>query len=371
MSHRSAEAGVDPRKRYSDAYGPPRRQCMATYPLTERAIVLRPEDDVAIAKKELAAGTVLEDGPARIEVRADIKPGHKVARHAVRRGDPVRRYGQVIGFATQDIAVGDHVHTQNVDIGELSADRYEVGVDVTPVSFYPPDQMRYFDGYQRDDGRVGTRNYVAIISGVNCSASVSQFVKEKFRDVQRDFPNVDGVLAITHKSGCGTKLFGEDHLALQRVLAGYAKHPNVAAYIVIGLGCEVNQAAVMVDKQRMSLPGHPERKPFLVNIQEAGGIRKTIERATVEVTKLLPIANEAKRTKQPVSELSLATNCGGSDGNSGITANPALGWAVDELVRYGGTGVLAETPEIYGAEHLLIRRAINEGVAKKLIDRYK
>jgi altronate hydrolase len=314
---------------------------------------------------------VLQDAPGPIEVRADIKPGHKVARHAVRQGQPVRRYGQVIGFATQDIAVGDHVHTHNLDIGELSADRYEVGVDVTPVAFYPPDQMRYFEGFKREDGRVGTRNYVAIISGVNCSASVSQFVKEKFRDVQQDFPNVDGVLAITHKSGCGTKLFGEDHMALQRVLAGYAKHPNVAAYIVIGLGCEVNQAAVMIDRQKMSLPGHAERKPFLVNIQEAGGIRKTVERAAIEVAKLLPIANAAQRTKQPVSELTLATNCGGSDGNSGITANPALGWAVDELVRYGGTGVLAETPEIYGAEHLLIRRAVNEGVAKKLIDRYK
>ena len=141
---------------------------MPSYPLTERAIVLRPEDDVAIARRELPAGTVLEDGATRIEARADIKPGHKIARHAVRRGDPVRRYGQVIGFATQDIAVGDHVHTQNLDIGELSADRYQVGVDVTPVDFYPPDQMRYFDGYKREDGRVGTRNYVAIISGVNC-----------------------------------------------------------------------------------------------------------------------------------------------------------------------------------------------------------
>ena len=274
---------------------------MSTIPLTERAILLRAEDDVAIAKKELTAGTVLEDGAARIEVRADIKPGHKVARHAVRRGAPVRRYGQVIGFATQDIEVGDHVHSHNLDIGELSEDRYQVGVDVTPVAFHPPEQMRHFDGYRREDGRVGTRNYVAIISGVNCSASVSQFVKDKFRDVTRDFPNVDGVIAITHKSGCGTKLFGEDHLALQRVLAGYAKHPNVAAYILIGLGCEVNQAAVMVERQRMAAPGHPERKPFLVNIQEAGGIRKTVERAAAEVAKLLPIANAARRTKQPVS----------------------------------------------------------------------
>src|SRR5258708_1361709 len=345
---------------------------MATiHKLTDRAIVLKPEDDVAVAKAPLDKGAVFEDGAARIEAREDVKPGHKIARRDVRRGQPVRRYGQVIGFATQDIAVGEHVHTHNLDIGELSADRYEVGVDVRPVDFYPGDKMRYFEGYQREDGRGGTRNCVAIISGVNCSASVSQFVKDKFRDVQRDFPNVDGVLAITHKSGCGTKLFGEDHLALQRVLAGYAKHPNVAAYILIGLGCEVNQAAVMVERQRMAAPGHPERKPFIVNIQEAGGVRKTVEHAAAEVRKLLPVVNEARRTKQPVSELVLATNCGGSDANSGMTANPALGWAVDELVRHGGTGLLAETPEIYGAEHLLIRRAINEGVPTKLIDRYK
>ncbi|PYO55933.1 MAG: galactonate dehydratase, partial [Candidatus Rokuibacteriota bacterium] len=343
---------------------------MTTQAITDLAIILKPEDDVAIAKREIPAGTVLDDAGGRIEARQDIRPGHKVARRARRSGDEVRRYGQVIGFATRDIAAGDHVHTQNLAVGELQRE-YEIGTDVRPVDYYPPDRMRSFDGYQREDGRVGTRNYVAIISGVNCSASVSQFVKDKFRDVSREYANIDGVLAITHKSGCGTKLFGEDHMALQRVLAGYAKHPNVAAYILIGLGCEVNQAAVMVDKQRMAAPGHPERKPLIVNIQEAGGIRKTVERAVAEVAKLLPMANEARRTKQPISELVLATNCGGSDGNSGITANPALGWAVDELVRYGGTGVLAETPEIYGAEHLLIRRAINEGVAKKLIDRYK
>jgi altronate hydrolase len=343
---------------------------MATWALTDRAIVLKSEDDVAVARAPLEPGTVLEDDGARIEVRQEIRPGHKVARRAVARGGVVRRYGQVIGFATRDIAVGEHVHTHNLDIGELGRDRYQVGVDVRPVDFYPPAQMRYFDGYRREDGRVGTRNYVAVVSGVNCSASVSQFVKERFRDVRRDYPNIDGVLAITHKSGCGTKLFGEDHLALQRVLAGYAKHPNVAAYILIGLGCEVNQAAVMVERQKMSAPGHPERRPFLVNIQEAGGIRKTVETAVAEVARLLPIANDVRRTRQPVSEICLATNCGGSDANSGMTANPALGWAVDELVRYGGTGVLAETPEIYGAEHLLVRRAISEGVAKKLLDRY-
>jgi altronate hydrolase len=343
---------------------------MATHVISDVAIVLKPEDDVAIAKREIPAGTVLEDAGARVEVRQDIRPGHKVARRARRPGDEVRRYGQVIGFATRDIAVGDHVHTENLGIGALHR-QYEIGTDVRPVDYHPSERMRFFDGYRREDGRVGTRNYVAIISGVNCSASVSQFVKDRFRDVQKEYPHIDGVLAITHKSGCGTRLFGEDHMALQRVLAGYAKHPNVAAYILVGLGCEVNQAAVMVDRQRMAVPGYPERRPFVINIQEAGGIRRTVERAAAEVARLLPVANDARRTKQPISELVLATNCGGSDGNSGITANPALGWAVDELVRYGGTGVLAETPEIYGAEHLLIRRAVSEAVAKKLIDRYK
>jgi altronate hydrolase len=234
---------------------------MATFAIKDVAIVLNPGDDVAIAKREIPAGSVIEDAGGRIEVRQDIRPGHKVARHARATGEEVRRYGQVIGFATADIAVGDHVHTQNLAVGDLHRE-YEVGTDVRPVDFYPPGQMRYFDGYLREDGRVGTRNYVAIISGVNCSASVSQFVKDRFRDVSRDYPNIDGVLAITHKSGCGTELFGEDHMALQRVLAGYAKHPNIAAYILVGLGCEVNQAAVMVDKQRMAAPGIRSASPW-------------------------------------------------------------------------------------------------------------
>jgi altronate hydrolase len=343
---------------------------MFQYPLTERCIVLRPEDDVAVVKKELFQGMILEDGLSRVEVRQDVRPGHKVARRAIKKGEVIRKYGQPIGFATEDIAPGEHVHSHNLGIGELSQ-RYEVGVDVRPIDYYPPEKMRYFEGYKREDGRVGTRNYVAIISAVNCSASVSQFVKDKFRDVQKDYPNVDGVLAFTHKTGCGQKIFSEDHFALQRVLAGYAKHPNIAAYIILGLGCEVNQAMEMVERQKMAARGYPERRPVVLNIQEMGGIRKTVERAAAEVAKLLPMASEAKRTKQPISELVLATNCGGSDGNSGITANPALGWAVDELVRYGGTGVLAETPEIYGAEHLLIRRAVSNAVAQKLLDRYK
>jgi altronate hydrolase len=343
---------------------------MATHALTEKAVVLRPEDDVAIAKSELPAGQVLEDGPARIVVRVDVRPGHKVARRAVRAGEPVRRYGQVIGFATVDIQPGDHVHTHNLAFG-TSARTYEFGPDVRPVEFYPPERMRTFDGFKRADGPVGTRNYLAIVSTVNCSASVSRFVQERFAHVSRDYPMVDGVIAVTHKSGCGVRQFGEDHELLQRVLAGYARHPNVAAYVVIGLGCEVNQAPVMIERQRLSLPLRRDGRPPVITIQDSGGVGKAVEQAAGEVAKLLPLANEARRTPQPVSELVLATNCGGSDGNSGITANPALGWAVDELVRYGGTGVLAETPEIYGAEHLLIRRAIRPEVGQKLIERYK
>jgi altronate hydrolase len=338
--------------------------------LAQSAIVLRPEDDVAIAKRELCKGALYRDGDKVLELVCDVPQGHKLARRRIASGDPVRRYGQVIGVATQDIEAGEHVHTHNL-VFATRKEGYEFCVDVRPVDFYPPEQMRTFEGYKRANGKVGTRNYVAIVSTVNCSASVSQFVKQRFADVQKEYPNVDGVIAITHKSGCAMQHSGEDHRALERVLAGYAKHANVAAYVVIGLGCEVNQAAQMVERQKMTMPLRVDGKPPVVTIQESGGVRKAVARAVDEVARLLPMANDVKRTPQPVSEIMLATNCGGSDSYSGITANPALGWAVDELVRYGGTGVLAETPETYGAEQLLVRRAVTPEVAQKLLERYK
>jgi altronate hydrolase len=303
-----------------------------------------------------------------LTVREAIRAGHKLARRAVAAGAPVRRYGQVIGFAEGAIAAGDFVHVHNLRIGDL-AQRYEVGKDVRPVDFYPPAQMRFFDGFRRPDGRVGTRNYIAVLATVNCSASVSQFVRERFRDVKLTYPNVDGVIALTHKSGCGQVLNSEDHHLLERVMAGYARHPNVAAYIIIGLGCEVNQAAPLIERHQLSLMDDPAQRPVVITIQESGGVRKAVEAAVAAVARLLPQANDARRTPQPVSDLVLATNCGGSDGNSGITANPALGWAVDELVRHGGTGVLAETTEIYGAEQVLIARARSPEVANKLLAR--
>jgi altronate hydrolase len=334
----------------------------------EQALLLHPSDDVLVAKVDLEAGSTLRLSSASVELRQAVKAGHKVARRDIATGATVRRYGQVIGFATTDIAAGDHVHLHNLGLGS-AVDHYEVGVDVAPVAFYPPSEMRYFEGFKRADGRVGTRNYVAIVSTVNCSASVSQFVRERFKDVQREYPNIDGVIALTHKSGCGQVLDGEDHRALERVLAGYARHPNVAAYIVIGLGCEVNQAPVLVERHHLSLLNRGGEAAPVISIQQEGGVRKAVEAGVQAVARLLPRANEARRTPQPLSDLVLATNCGGSDGASGITANPALGWALDELVRYGGTGVLAETTEIYGAEHLLIRRAKSEAVAQKLLSR--
>ncbi|WP_394828568.1 UxaA family hydrolase [Pendulispora albinea] len=346
-------------------------------------IKLHPRDDVVIAKEPLARGTVIETDDGPVPLAHTIGAGHKVAIRARAIGEPVHRYGQVIGVCTARIEPGEHVHVHNLRaVGVGAAGGGEMGGRRFPLAAPPERQrggagssgpsaaeaMRYFEGYLRADGRVGTRNYVAVFSTVNCSASVSHLMRDRFRDVARDYPNVDGVIALTHKGGCGHVAGGDDHDTLERVFAGYAHHPNIAAYIVIGLGCEVAQAGPMVERHRLSLLA-TNRAPPIIGIQYEGGTRKAIEAAVAAVSRLLPFANEARRTKRPASDLILATNCGGSDGYSGITANPALGAAVDELVRLGGTGVLAETPEIFGAEHLLMARATNDAVARKLAER--
>jgi len=327
---------------------------------------LHPHDDVVIAKVPLAAGTVVETERGPVRLAHDVGAGHKLAFRARAAGESIHRYGQVIGVATAAIAPGEHVHTHNLARAEVSQD-YDVGCDARPVVPYPPEAMRHFDGFLRPDGRVGTRNYIAIISTVNCSASVSRFVKERFRDVTRDHPAIDGVIALTHRGGCGHIANGDDHRSLERVLAGYASHPNVAACVLVGLGCEVIQPVQLIGRQ--GLAAGKGGAPPVVVIQEAGGVRKAVEATVAEVERLLPAAAAARRTRQPLSELVLGTNCGGSDGYSGITANPALGWAVDELVRYGGAAVLGETTEIYGAEQLLVRRAVSPEVAQRLLDR--
>ena len=302
-----------------------------------------------------------------MRITQSIGAGPKIALTEIPDGGAVKKYGQIIGFAQGRIDPGAHVHTHNLVMKDFGRD-YQFCVDVRPVEFHPPEKMRYFQGYARSGGRAGTRNYVAVISSVNCSASVSHYVRDRFRTeaFQRDFPNVDGVIAFTHKAGCAMDP-GQPQQLLQRVLAGMARHPNISGYVMIGLGCESNQVDAIRREYQLDQQPAGQPTPEFMTIQAAGGVRKTVEAGVKAVTKLLQRANEFRRTSQPISKLILAENCGGSDGSSGITANPALGVASDELVRFGGTAVLAETPEIYGAEHLLTRRAVSRAVGEKLV----
>jgi altronate hydrolase len=341
------------------------------YELKQKAIILKPEaDDVAVLMEALPAGTVLEYERKAIRLRQDTPQGHKIALKAIKKDDAVKKYGQIIGYATTDIEVGDHVHVHNMGVKYLTK-QYEYATNAKPVDYYSESEMRYFMGFKREDGRVGTRNYIALISSVNCSSYTTKAIAHKFKDISRDYPNVDGVIALTHQGGCGSTLNGEGYHTFQRALANFAKHPNVAAYVIIGLGCEVNQPLALIENQGLIQIGVNGENvlPKVLSIQDEGGIQKTIDAGVQAVLELLPKANAYKRTKQPVSEIMLGTKCGGSDANSGMTANPALGIALDEIVRYGGTGILAETPEMYGAEHLLMKRARSVEVAKKLEER--
>src|SRR5947209_6312115 len=337
---------------------PPRSGSAA---LNEVAVHLHPEDQVAVARVALAPGLALTLPDGTVVVRRSIPPGHKVALVDVATGDPVRRYGQVIGFATTPIRAGDHVHSHNLSVGSLTH-AYAFGVDARPVELVPEEE-RTFAGYRRDGGRAGTRNYLAVISSVNCSASVSRYVADRFRgDALGSFPHVDGVIALTHKGGCGAHYGGAEVDLLQRTLAGFARHPNIAGYVLIGLGCEVNQIPDMIESQGLDVE-------HTLVIQEEGGLVETVEAGVRAVSALLPAAEACRREALPASALKVALQCGGSDAWSGVTANPALGYAVDLLVAQGATGVLAETTEVYGAEHLLTRRAVSEEVGRKLLER--
>ena len=329
---------------------------------------MHPEDSVAIAKRPIPEGTELPGAPSPLRANQTIPPGHKICIQPVANGDPVKRYGQTIGFADGDIPVGDHVHVHNVELGAFNRD-YAYCTDAGKVDHYSDDQLRTFQGFARPGNRAGTRNYIAVISSVNCSASVSRYIAERFTAdmLQRDFPNVDGVIAFKHTSGCANDP-GEPTFVLQRVLAGIARHPNIGGYLLVGLGCEVNQVQAIVKNEHLDAPREGEQAPIAMDIQTLGGIRKTVEAGVKAVADLLPRANDVVRSEQPLAKLALAMNCGGSDGNSGITANPALGVASDEIVRHHGISVLGETTEVYGAEHLLTRRAVSREVGEKLVD---
>ena len=329
---------------------------------------LHPRDNVGVMRRPVPAGAELVRGSHSLITGAAIPEHHKVALDGIPAGGVVVKYGHVIGFATQAIYPGDHVHSHNLEMRafDRAADPL---ADTNPVAARDTGSALTFPGFARPDGRVGTRNYVAILSSVNCSASVSKYVAQRYTaDVLRDrFPGVDGVIALTHKGGCCMQP-GQPADMLKRVITGFARHPNVFGYILIGLGCEGNQVNQLVSEHRLNVLQPGESEPAFMTIQEVGGTRQTVEHAARAVEVLLEQANDATRTPQPLSKLVLAEQCGGSDANSGITANPAVGVAGDELIRHGGTAVLAETPEVYGAEHLLTARAVNEAVAAKLMN---
>ncbi len=328
-------------------------------------IRLNPNDNVVVARHRIAAGTELAREGVRTLV--DIPAGHKIATRPIPRGEAVRKYGQIIGFASADIAPGEHVHTHNVEMRDFARD-YAFGADVRPTAYVPEPERRTFMGYRRANGKVGTRNYIGVLSTVNCSASVCRFVQQSFpKEVLAQYPGVDGIVALTHATGCGMADRGDGMKALQRTLWGYARHPNLAGVVMIGLGCEVNQIEFLLEAYGIT------RGPLFrtMTMQETGGTRKTVDRAVGLIREMLPEAAKAVREPVPASELVLALQCGGSDAYSGISANPALGHAADLLVAQGGTAILSETPEIYGAEHLLTRRAVSREVGEKLIERIR
>jgi altronate hydrolase len=353
---------------------------MSAAALTEFAVHLSPRDNIAIARRLIPAGTAIAFDGATITVPTAVRLGHKFAVRPVPEGDPIHKYGQVIGFAGRPVRPGEHVHTHNVVLGKVEKDYAHASQIPAPMP--PPAEHRTFQGYDRGPGkpdhqRYGTRNYIAIISTVNCSAATSKYIAERVRakGLLDAYPNIDGVVPIVHKHGCAMAYGGEDHKQLDRTLAGFANHPNVAAYILVGLGCETGQATHLIENEHLDLiqlgGQSAKRPPLVLSIQEIGGIGKTVDAGVEAIASILPRVNDVRRTTISAKHLILGTNCGGSDGNSGVTANPALGFTSDLVVQQGGTSVLAETPEIYGAEHLLTRRAVSKAVGEKLVERIK
>lgn len=335
-------------------------------PLDAKALVilLNPVDDVAVARCRIAKGE--PTGLSGIVARQLIPRGHKIALRPMSPGTELRKFGQVIGVAIREIAAGDHVHLHNLAMTDSSV-RHQFAVETDETGMLPDADCRTFMGFDRGAGGVGTRNFIGIVTTVNCSATVSRYVADHFNRMGGldGFDHVDGVVALTHGLGCAISNASEGYRTLTRTIQGYARHPNFGGIIMVGLGCETNQIQPILEHYKLE-----EGERFrTLNIQATGGTRKTIDAACGMIAEMLPGVNAARRTKQPLSGLKVALECGGSDGYSGITANPALGAASDLVVRNGGTSCLAETPEIYGAEHLLTRRAITPEVAQKLVDR--
>jgi len=331
-------------------------------------ILLHPGDSVAIARVSIPAGQALQLTGKAITSLSPIPAGHKIAMRPMQPGDPVYRFGNVIGFATASIAAGEHVHVHNLGYEERNVN------EIRPEAI-PPRGNRAsaatFLGYPRPDGRAGTRNYIAVVAASNCAAHTSELIAQSFANEKLP-PNVDGIVAFPHGEGCGQAM-GPDTEQLQRTLEGVLDHPNISAALILGLGCEVNQIDHYLGRSSSGATGAPTGLQGLT-LQDSGGTLGTIEAARKNIRQYIERAASEKRVEIPLSKIVLGLNCGGSDSFSGITANPALGHCCDLLIEHGGTAVLAETTEIFGAEHLLLRRARNPEIAAKLlacIEKYK
>ena len=329
-----------------------------------RVIRLAATDNVVVAVDPILPGNTA----ASVTARERVPRGHKLAVAPIAVNEPVRKYGQIIGFAARAIAPGDWVHEHNVSLHDFARE-YHFAEDGKNDEVLPPELRATFQGYVRPNGKTGTRNYVGILTSVNCSATVAKLIAEEVNrsEFLRDFPAIDGVVSFVHGTGCGMASKGEQFDVLRRTQWGYATHPNLGAALMVGLGCETFQIDRLKNEYGLVEGDHFQT----MTIQATGGTRKTVAEGVERIKAMLLVAARAARETRPASEVVLALQCGGSDGYSGITANPSLGAAVDLLVKHGGTGVLAETPEIYGAEHLLTRRAVNASVGEKLVERIR
>jgi altronate hydrolase len=329
-----------------------------------RTIRLHADDNVVVAVDQVPAGALVQ-GVTAVE---RVPRGHKMASAPIATGAPVRKFGQIIGFAAKPVAPGEWVHEHNVEMHDFARD-YRFAEAAPKVDILPEEKRATFEGFRRKDGKVGTRNYIGILTSVNCSASVARFMAQAVErsGILGDHPTIDGVIALVHGGGCALDVKGEGYDILKRTQWGYATNPNVAGVVMVGLGCEGFQIGRWKDAY-----GIVESDTFRsFTIQGTGGTKKTVAAGVEAIQSMLPIAAKAKRETIAASELVLALQCGGSDGYSGVTANAALGAAVDLLVRQGGTAILSETPEIYGAEHLLTRRAATRAIGEKLVERIK
>jgi altronate hydrolase len=344
-------------------------------PIGDYAIVVNPDDNVAVVKKQTPDGlTLILSNKEFVTVPISVPPGHRFATRDIPAHEFVRQYGQPIG-TSMGIEKGEWITHENMTdevpvVRNLPDDLHTPAPD-----YFPTSDLETFFGFRRPDGRVGTRNFLLIVPTSMCASHEATQISmmAEFMHYSRErYPNVDGVVAIPHNKGCGCQ-DGSTLDVMMRTLSNYADHPNVGGVVLIDLGCEKTNLSFV--EKYLTKRERPIQKPvFKIGIQDVGGTQEAIEIGLREVEKMLPEINKCVREEFPISELVLGVKCGSSDGFSGISANPALGYCSDLLVRSGGTVLLTEVPEFCGAEHILANRAKDSATGRKIyamVDWYK